>query len=316
MNEALRLKSSPDFRRAGITLIEVLVVIAIIAVLVAIFLPAIQMAREAARRTQCGNNLRQLGLATFNYESANRSLPPGQLHPQGLMWSAYLLPFLEQEAAFSRLDWEASFPRDNNRNVEVAGIWFSIFQCPSQSVPRLIDQHRMFEQRGPSTYNACASGLLMNESGPPPYPGDPRSTDGLFGTNVLVRLKEVTDGTSSTIMFGESVFEIETTGLDLAEEPEIVDHWYVVSAEMSPAPEDDSGDVSEGFSSTAIQMNQHKNKSAFIDHQELCFGSRHPGGTMVVYADGHVQFVSESIHPAIWSALGTKSRDEITYQPN
>ena len=308
-------QASLDSDRQGFTIVELLVVIAIVGILVALLLPAIQMAREAARRTKCANNLRQLGVASLNYESTNEVLPPGQIYPQGLMWSAYLLPYLEQNATFERLDLESPFFSAGTVNMEEAGRLLPVFQCPTQSVRSILYGYRMFERRAPSTYNACASGLLTVESGQPPYPGDPQSTDGMFGTNVTIRLRDIYDGTSSTIMFGECIFDFDMWGADVSGNTEVVDHWYIVSPEMWPVVSDNSSDVSEGFSSTAVRMNIHDEVTQFIDLKELGFGSRHPAGTLAVFGDGHVQFIAETIDVATWSALGTKSRNEVAELP-
>ncbi|MEZ6106139.1 MAG: DUF1559 domain-containing protein [Pirellulaceae bacterium] len=131
--------------------------------------------------------------------------------------------------------------------------------------------------------------------------GDPRFTDGLFGTNVELGMRSIKDGSSMTVMFGECVVNTTLTGVDRAGQTEIIDHWYIVSPEMSPQPPDQSGDVSEAFGSTAVPINLFDKPTAFVDERELSFGSGHPQGVQILYADGHVTFVYENIDPA-WSA--------------
>ena len=303
-------RTSGDLSKNGFTLVEMLVVLAVIAILIALLLPAVQFAREAARRTQCKNNLRQLGLGAIQHSGQKRHLPVGQSFPQGLMWSAYLLPYLEQPAAFSQLELGGTFEDAQVINTPVAGYHFSVFQCPSQDIPNVYSNWVMFEKRGPSTYNACATGLIEFESGQQQYPGDPFATDGYFGTNVTIRLEDAVDGMSTTMLFAEAIFDLQLTGTDEGGGVEVVDHWYVVSPEMWPDPEDDSGDVSEGFGSTAIGINLHR-EQAHIDHQELGFGSRHPSGTVAVFGDGHVEFVRETINAQTWSAMGTKAETDL-----
>src|SRR5258708_46867 len=125
--------------RAGFTLIELLVVIAIIAVLIALLLPAVQSAREAARRSQCLNNLMQISLAIKNYEAAHEMLPPGVVNPTGpikntpqgyhVSWMVQILPFLEQTAAFKHMDFSVGVYNPNNVTVRAQRI--NIFHCPS-----------------------------------------------------------------------------------------------------------------------------------------------------------------------------------------
>src|SRR6266545_4404039 len=129
----------PTNRRPGFTLIELLVVIAIIAVLIALLLPAVQSAREAARRIQCTNNLKQLGLGLHNYESAQGALPPSLcLRGQGTMvtwfggWSAHgrILPFLEQGAMFNAVNFNTHY--EDAPNLTVTAMTLSVFICPSE----------------------------------------------------------------------------------------------------------------------------------------------------------------------------------------
>lgn len=301
--------------RRAFTLVELLTVIAIIGILTALLLPAVQWAREAARRTACSDHLRQMGLASLQYENDQRALPPGQRYPQGLMWSAFLLPYLEQQSSYAKLDLESHFLEAGERNKEIAAQLFPIYRCPSQELPTIEVDESIFPRRAPCSYGACASGLIAHESGVGPFPGDPRATDGSFGTDVTIRLRDLKDGTSSTLLFAEQMHDISFNGIDRAGQPEIVDHWYIVSREMSPTPFDASGDVSEGYGSTAIRINTQDDKTVEIDRRELCFGGRHPGLVLGVMGDGHVQPFAETIDPQVWSALGTKQGEEIISTP-
>ncbi len=129
--------------RAGFTLIEMLVTISIIGILVALIVPAVQMARESARRTQCSNNLHQIGIALQNYHDTRHTLPPGCLEwrpPGGLAsryrqfaWSALILPYLEQEQLYERIDF--TVPYDHTKNSVPGSVSLSTYLCPSATAP-------------------------------------------------------------------------------------------------------------------------------------------------------------------------------------
>ena len=208
--------------RRGFTLIELLVVIAIIGVLIALLLPAVQAAREAARSAQCLNNLKQMGLGMHNYESANQCLP---LHnmiqplPVGAStasnlftnnWSALarILPFAEQSAIFNSMNFTE---KDSNAiNSTMCGTWVSIFVCPSDTQAMETGGPAPATSFGPDSYGVCvgdwyiyggANGYSANGS-----PGPGASTNpsrALFPVNVARRIGEVPDGLSNTLMASE-----------------------------------------------------------------------------------------------------------------
>jgi prepilin-type N-terminal cleavage/methylation domain-containing protein/prepilin-type processing-associated H-X9-DG protein len=178
------LSSNRRGRRA-FTLVELLVVIAIIGVLVALLLPAVQAAREAARRSQCSNNLKQVGLAMLNYEGAHKHLPPGALMNEGSAWSAYLLPYIEGGNAFKQLkigdnknfnsQWghsggpyiDAKLLPDNERNIQVIETVMPTYRCPTVGLP----EHQLdvtatkwyIMKRSPVSYIGVASGLVATQ---------------------------------------------------------------------------------------------------------------------------------------------------------
>ncbi|MBL9163745.1 MAG: DUF1559 domain-containing protein [Planctomycetaceae bacterium] len=241
----LRRRSRPAF-----TLVELLVVIAIIGVLVALLLPAVQAAREAARRSQCANNLRQVGLALLNYESGTKHLPPGALMLEGSAWSIYLLPFIEEtnaknlatigESDAGNFQWgnpggpyqDAAQLGNNLRNVRVIETPIETYRCPSAGMPEqqldVSADNYYVMKRAPVSYIGVATGLqarqydsgatyfLCGEANPPANPYYEGADGVLYGirngdkSDKGVPLKRIEDGTSNTAMVGEALHDWKT----------------------------------------------------------------------------------------------------------
>ncbi|HUG66446.1 MAG TPA: DUF1559 domain-containing protein [Pirellulaceae bacterium] len=298
--------------KRGFTLVELLVVIAIIGILMALLLPAVQAAREAGRRMQCGNNLHQLAIATHNYHDVHGRFPPGFLLENitslsGPFWSAMLLPQLEQGVLFDTIEFGAPWDVDRSPNELACATFLPAFRCPSSTAVKHMTLQGITD-RVPSNYLGCATGIASRESGP-----DPRASnfnlDGILYNGSSTRFADVIDGTSSTVIIGEAEFDINVRGIDHGGGIHIVDHWYIGSPGIHPT------EVSEAVGSTAVPVNSIFDASAFIDAKELCFSSRHPGGAQVAFADGHVSMVHETIDAAVWSALGTRAHGEVAQAP-
>jgi prepilin-type N-terminal cleavage/methylation domain-containing protein len=249
-------------RRAGrapaFTLVELLVVIAIIGILVALLLPAIQAAREAARRSQCQNNLKQIGLAITNYESANKCLPPGAFLGEGSAWSAFILPYLEEGNAFDWLtigetdqgnyQWANSSPYGDamqldkyHRNISVVETSMTVYRCPSAGLPehqtdRSSDGWWVM-RRSPASYIGCVSGLesrqhpawrMRFQRAPVENPFFPGVDGVLVGLDhgseakTRIKLKMITDGNSKTALAGEAVHDWETVEEEGATKNELI----------------------------------------------------------------------------------------------
>ena len=293
------------YRRA-FTLVELLVVIAIIGILVALLLPAVQAAREAANRSTCKNNLKQLGLAAqMHHDTVNR-LPPGAVNSEGSMWSYYLMPFIEEESAKNltsivRLDqgegdgwyqWARSSPYTHEqlindpqfRNIIACETYVSVLQCPSADLrkhqwdtstwsPGWIVMNRV-----PCSYLGSASGMAISQNAPGPDGGKAmQGLDGvLFGGNSIddgLAFRKITDGLSKTLLVAEAVHDTEAVEQkgQQREDPQgsKKDHWYFGSDDI-----DNHGgqDMSEALGSTGVPMN-HQNNFIGVD---VCESAAHP----------------------------------------
>lgn len=181
-------------RASGFTLVELLVVLAIIGILLALLLPAVQAVREATRRMQCQNNLRQIGLALHNYHAAFRRFPPGaiEVRPQfrngkQLAWSAFVLPFLDESSTYVRVDFE--YPFDHDRNAEAGKVPIETYLCPS--TPRLSPLQRRY---GATDYGGIYGERIVSRNNPP---------RGVFIHDQSIRFRDITDGTATTLMVSE-----------------------------------------------------------------------------------------------------------------
>jgi prepilin-type N-terminal cleavage/methylation domain-containing protein/prepilin-type processing-associated H-X9-DG protein len=179
---------------AAFTMVELLVVIAIIGVLVALLLPAVQAVREASRRMQCQNNLRQIGIALHNYHAAFRKFPPGGIEvrpetPGGkqFAWSAFVLPYIEAPAAFEQIDFD--YPFDHPVNAEVAATPIETYLCPS--TPRGSPLNR---GRGATDYGGIYGERIVSTNNPP---------RGVMIHDKAIRFRDITDGTTRTLLVSE-----------------------------------------------------------------------------------------------------------------
>ena len=189
------MKYAHGCRRAGFTLVELLVVMAIVGLLIALLLPAIQSARGAAFQTRCKNNLRQIGLGLNAYHAAKKSFPvgvkewrrPGDSNKRQLAWSAYLLPYLEEQSLYNRLD--LSTPFDSPENELGAAQVLSVFVCPvSERGDDLVDG------RGPTDYGGIYGERITSRNSPP---------KGILINDKSISLRQVRDGASHTLIVAE-----------------------------------------------------------------------------------------------------------------
>lgn len=278
-------------RRSGFTLIELLVVIAIIAVLIALLLPAVQQAREAARRTQCKNSLCQIGLAIHNYEMAHNVLPPGSVNPTGpirsepqgyhMSWAVQILPYLEQQNAFRSIDF--SVGAYDPRNEKSRKLVIPTYICPSDFRYPTGDQ--------PSSPSSFA-GVHHDEEAPIDH-----GNHGTFVLNLAVPMDSVTDGTSSTLFIGEKALSenelgwISGTRATLRNAGEKINLHLMALRHQFPL---------QGSAAATPPTAEHVGG----------FSSHHTGGAHFLAGDGAVRFVNENVEQALYRRLANRSDGE------
>lgn len=317
-----RASTRETLPRHGFSLTELLVVIAVIAIIIALVLPAVQQAREAARRTQCMNNLKQLGIAVSDYHNSHNRFPAAAMtlgFPNddsedfipGIMWSGQILPQIEQTNLYRLLDKDVDNPAVLDDIYTACTTYISGYRCPSTKYDVKAAETlwwTRFPRRVPMSYLACASGTLDVESGEGDFVGD-SSSDGIMYRDSKVRIPDVTDGLSNTILIGEAIHR-DHWGSDHDGHMQVMDHWYIWSPEQTRDVRYRK-ESSEAMGSTGAPPNAMVETEKWNANQkELSFSSRHPGGLQVVFGDGHVQFVSQSIDRGVWSSMGTRAEGD------
>ncbi len=335
--------------RKAFTLVELLVVIAVIGILVALLLPAIQAARESARRTQCSNNMRQLGLALINFHDARGRFPAAyQTQPGGAMgpanpetgdagpgWTCLLqiLPFLE--GSTEQDVFNLKLPAWHAENAQAALQVIPTYLCPSVSdqTPTYVvrdDHGDRLAELSRANYVANAGHIAVWEN---PAPNLATIANGPLFRDSRLRIKDITDGTSRTVFMGEQTpFHSDSTWVAVVPDSVTCPTKWFPEAHCEPA---------------APQINVHSGPDAFHehDHDHDHFSaddgddddhddhtpvahppndphgyvdemySEHPGGCNVLFGDGSVRFISEDIDAMIWAGLSSRNGSEIVDDP-
>lgn len=302
--------------RAAFTLVELLVVIAIIGILIGMLLPAVQSVREAARRTTCGNNIRQLGLAMHNYHDSNRRLPHGW-DTRGWTWSAWTLPFLEQQNLYNTLNpseiGEGNWNFNGGPNEIAAGTHMSVFRCPTSTAPQHVTYNGI-PDRAPSDYRGNAGTLSTSDDKSSMVPNtmalEDLDQDGIFFACSEIRFADVTDGLSNTVFLAESLVDP-----NFVKDGQGMDHWALGSPQMDPCRCDGGTggtEFSEFVGTAYYRMNLRLREPGSRGHaMELSFGSYHPGGMYIQLGDGSSQFIAETIDIQTYQALFSRNGSEV-----
>ncbi len=315
--------TSPRF---GFTLVELLVVIAIIGILIALLLPAVQAAREAARRSQCTNNMKQIGLALHNYHDVHKRFPPayviqpggGGVHGApdaatrdagpGWAWGALILPYMEQSPLHDAIDF--NLPCWHAVNEEETQTELGGYLCPSASgvddlCPVKDPSGQTLDEFGRSCYVA-----IVGQEEPWGYAQDDYSNiaDGPLYRNSRTRAADIRDGLSNTMFVGEH-------------HPSLADKTWV-GVVPGAVVEGKGPDAFPNQEAAATLVQAHTGPSSFetppVIHgpnsplRMACgVDADHPGGANVLYGDGSVHFISETINQQTWAGLATRAGGEV-----
>lgn len=315
-------------KRKGFTLVELLVVIAIIGILVALLLPAIQAAREAARRTQCAQNINQLIVAIHNYEMAWGFYPPGTIEKKGPIqnhaygyhhnWLIQLLPYMEQKNAYQHIDRTVGVYHKNN--VPVRQLTIDSLLCPSQ--PAAVQGYSSYA----AVHHDVEAPIDVNNNG-------------VFFLNSRISYDDITDGSAYTLFVGEKYIEqgdlgwmsgtratLRNTGVPLnakvvrggrpnwAQYPPGEQESWDESDDMSGmyGPDDgESGRMGGGEAEVAVEERKEAKPTGPPPKGPVLpvggFGSVHPGGSQFAFGDGHVSFLTSSISQQVYQQLGHRA---------
>lgn len=329
-------------RLRAFTLVELLVVIAIIGVLVALLLPAIQAAREAARRTECSNNMKQIGVALHTYHDTYKSFPfgegaykrgptPGGGRWNGPNWRVHILPFMEQGPMYDQLSFDDSFaacrPGFTGVNVALRGYIFEGYRCPSSSL-RVNGRNVSPDPTNNNVQNAQLIDYVGVQGATPqtgfPATGKCRSTgyggiycnNGTLGINETFKFADVTDGTANTLIVAEQSGPVYQNSIQRRDiRSNYYGGWcghtdYRLASQFTGSP------WGSGTTSVRYQINLRTAggipggaNSTWDANTALT--SEHPGGILAAKADGSTDFIAETINMLSLKRMASKQDGEV-----
>nr|WP_261344780.1 DUF1559 domain-containing protein [Neorhodopirellula pilleata] len=325
----------PRCFHSGFTMVELLVVIAVIAILIGLLLPAVQAAREAARRVQCSNNLKQIGLALHNYESTYRKIPWGAKGGWGHSWTTDILAFLEQTALADTIPYgerggATGGLLESQRFRELARAPVMAFRCPSQYGPiAMAESVDQITGRVLNSYLGNGGGNVgKDDYSRNPLVNIPEDVgfdqgDGVFLATDFCHITsaatpcdnrperpnlafpDIVDGLSNTVMVGETRFiEFDACGT--------CDHFMLYHPQIDTALGAPNGaDFSEALGSLQYPFNLDVIEGAGWAEIEISMGSYHPGGLHLLMCDGSVRFANEAINDDVRHKIGSRNGHEV-----
>jgi prepilin-type N-terminal cleavage/methylation domain-containing protein/prepilin-type processing-associated H-X9-DG protein len=307
-------------QRRGFSLIELLVVVFVIGLLVALLLPAVQFAREAAHRNQCAHRLRQIGLALGSYESAHGFFPPGYVthifeagndRGPGWGWASMLLPALEREEVYSSINFELDFDWPANSTARLKRL--SDFLCPSDNMPERITCYvttvtdlggEIYTWTFPLADVAGANYVGVFGHSEPGVDGE-----GVFFRNSRIRSRDITDGLSQTMVVGERTILLNYGRGGATWTGSVVRATLTACGVPDP---DSTGDCwTEDASGLILGHTGEGNGPGSLSGDVNQFLSKHGYGAQFLFGDGHVRFLSGHIDYRIYKALSTRADGEV-----
>jgi prepilin-type N-terminal cleavage/methylation domain-containing protein len=337
-------------RRGAFTLIELLVVIAIIAILIALLVPAVQKVRDAAARTQCINNLKNIGLALHGFHDANKRLPPGAANDQapfgsdppaangnnhGSSWKVYILPYIEQGAIYNKWQFTGGSGWQNvNNGPLVANLTIAVYRCPSSSLPDFCSYLSNPNGANPqmfTSYTGISGSFNLGYNDPTDGPNTccdgndgTASAGGILFPNSRVKMTDISDGTSNTIMVGEQSNHLRDAagqpvtggyGAITSQGP----HGWIMGTSDNNSPPNGQNRT---FNCTTVrysinQIGLAATSGGTTDNagSNIPLSSNHTGGASMLFADGTVKFWPNSTSALTLALACTRADNQVFSDP-